>query len=48
MPAVSARFAVARVQLPAIDPPHPCGIFGEFLVDAAKIVASTALDKTPL
>jgi hypothetical protein len=47
MPVTGTRFTVAHFNLPAIDPPHPCGIFVVFLVDAAGIVASTSLDKTP-
>jgi hypothetical protein len=45
MPAAGTHFAVARFNLPAIDPPRPHGIFVVSLVDAAKIVASTSLDK---
>ena len=48
MPAAGARFVVARFNLPVIDPPRPRGIFVVFLVDDAKIVTSTSLDKTPL
>ena len=48
MPAAGARFAVACFNLPVIDPPRLRGIFVVFLVDAAKILASTSLDKTPL
>jgi hypothetical protein len=48
MPATGACFAVAHFNLPAINPPRPHGIFVLFLVDAARIVASTSLDKTPL
>jgi hypothetical protein len=50
MSATGARFAIACFNLPAIDPPCPRGIFVVFLVDYAKIVASTStsLDKTPL
>ena len=39
---------VACFNLPVIDPPRLRGIFVVFLVDAAKILASTSLDKTPL
>ncbi len=46
MPTAGARFAVARFNLPLIDPPRPCGIFVVFLVDDAEIVASTSSDKT--
>ena len=48
MPAAGARFAVACINLPVINPPRPRGIFVVFLVDAAMIVASTSLDKTSL
>ncbi len=48
MPAADARFAIVHFYLPAIDPPCPRGIFVVFLVDDAKIVASTSSDKTPL
>ena len=48
MPAAGARFAVARFNLPAIDTPHLRGIFVMFLVDDAKIVASTSSNKAPL
>jgi hypothetical protein len=48
MPAAGACFTIARFNLPVIDPPHLHGIFAVFLVDNAKIVASTSLDKTPL
>jgi hypothetical protein len=48
MPAAGACFAVARFNLPAINPPRPCEIFVVFLVDDAKIVASTSSDKTPV
>ena len=48
MPAIGARFTVARFNLPVIDPPCLRGIFVVFLVDAAKLVASTSWDKTPL
>ena len=48
MPAAGARFAVARFNLPAINPPRPHGIFVVFLVDDAGIAASTYLDKTAL
>ena len=48
MPAAGAHFTVACFNLPAIDPPRPRGIFVVFLVDDAKIVASSSSDKTPL
>jgi hypothetical protein len=48
MPAAGARFAIACFNLPAIDPPCPRGIFVMFLVDDAKLVASTSLDKTQI
>jgi hypothetical protein len=48
MPATGACSVVACFNLPAIDPPRPCGIFVLFLVDAAKIVTSTSLDKTSI
>jgi hypothetical protein len=48
MPAAGACFAIAHLKLPVIDPPRPRGIFVVFLIDAARIVASTSLDKTPL
>jgi hypothetical protein len=48
MPVVGARFTVVHFNLPAIDPSHLGGIFVVFLVDAAGIIASTSLDKTPL
>ena len=49
MPAAGACFAVARFNLPAINPPCPClrGIFVVFLVGDAEIVPFTSSDKTP-
>jgi hypothetical protein len=48
MAAAGARFAIARFNLPAIDPPRLRGIFVVFLVDDAEIAASTSWDKTPI
>jgi hypothetical protein len=47
MPAAGARFAIARFNLPATDPPRPLGIFVVFLVDDAEIVTSTSSGINP-